>query len=98
MSRQPLILPASLQIFKNVHASGFWLTAWNDNHSAAERQEMIDNIVEVMKKGQFEEVECTRNQWNTTATTDAGVLQERLLDAVGRATGGGHGKQVFLME
>ncbi|KAF8936930.1 mitochondrial 2-enoyl thioester reductase [Haplosporangium gracile] len=97
MSRQPLILPASLQIFKNVHASGFWLTAWNDTHSTAERQEMIDRVVEVMKKGQFEEVECTRNQWSVT-TVDMKVLEERLLDAVGRAAGGGHGKQVFLME
>ncbi|KAG0061278.1 mitochondrial 2-enoyl thioester reductase [Linnemannia elongata] len=97
MSRQPLILPASLQIFKNVHASGFWLSAWNDSHSSAERQEMIDCVVEVMKKGQFEEVECMRNQWNITAT-DVGVLEERLLDAVGRAASGGHGKQVFMME
>ncbi|KAG9060936.1 mitochondrial 2-enoyl thioester reductase [Linnemannia hyalina] len=97
MSRQPLILPASLQIFKNVHASGFWLTAWNDSHSPTERQEMIDRVVEVMKTGQFEEVECTRNQWNITAT-DMGVLEERLRDAVGRAASGGHGKQVFLME
>ncbi|KAF9539705.1 mitochondrial 2-enoyl thioester reductase [Mortierella hygrophila] len=97
MSRQPLILPASLQIFKNVHASGFWLSAWNDSHPFTERQEMIDRVVEVMKKGQFEEVECTRNQWNVTAT-DMGVLEERLRDAVGRAASGGHGKQVFLME
>ncbi|KAF9137413.1 mitochondrial 2-enoyl thioester reductase [Linnemannia schmuckeri] len=97
MSRQPLILPASLQIFKNVHASGFWLTAWNDTHSTVERQEMIDRVVEVMKKGQFEEIECTRNQWSVT-TVDMKVLEGRLLDAVGRATSGGHGKQVFLME
>ncbi|KAF9083898.1 mitochondrial 2-enoyl thioester reductase [Mortierella sp. AD031] len=98
MSRQPLILPASLQIFKNVHASGFWLTAWNDEHSAAERQEMIDRVVEVMKQGQFEEVNCTRNHWSVTATTDPKTLQERLLEAVGRATATGHGKQVFVME
>ncbi|KAF9122948.1 mitochondrial 2-enoyl thioester reductase [Mortierella sp. 14UC] len=98
MSRQPLILPASLQIFKNVHASGFWLTAWNDSHTPAERQEMIDGVVSVMKKGQFEEVECTRNHWSVTATAESKVLEERLLEAVGRAAGGGHGKQVFVME
>ncbi|KAG0277396.1 mitochondrial 2-enoyl thioester reductase [Linnemannia exigua] len=100
MSRQPLILPASLQIFKNVHASGFWLTAWNDSHSSEERQEMIDGVVKVMKEGKFEEVECTRNLWSVTeaATADVKGLEVKLLEGVGRATGGGNGKQVFVME
>ncbi|KAK3831964.1 MAG: enoyl-acyl-carrier-proteinreductase 1 mitochondrial precursor [Linnemannia gamsii] len=100
MSRQPLILPASLQIFKNVHASGFWLTAWNDSHSSEERQEMIDGVVKVMKEGKFEEVECTRNLWSVTeaAAADVKGLEEKLLEGVGRATGGGMGKQVFVME
>ncbi|KAF9927036.1 mitochondrial 2-enoyl thioester reductase [Linnemannia zychae] len=97
MSRQPLILPASLQIFKNIHASGFWLTAWNDAHSVEERQEMIDNVIDVMKKGEFKQVEYTRNQWSVTAS-DMVSLQDRLLTAVEQACKGGHGKQIFLME
>ncbi|KAF9100414.1 hypothetical protein BGX27_000413 [Mortierella sp. AM989] len=96
MSRQPLILPASLQIFKNVHASGFWLTAWNDEHSSEERQEMIDNVLDVMKKGQFTEIKCSRNQWSVT-TSDTTTLEERLLEAIKNATSG-QGKQVFVME
>ncbi|KAF9191661.1 mitochondrial 2-enoyl thioester reductase [Haplosporangium sp. Z 767] len=97
MSRQPLILPASLQIFKNIHASGFWLTAWNDQHSNAERQEMIDCVLQVMKKGEFAEINCTRNQWSITST-DISVLEGRLLEAVKSATSPGAGKQVFVME
>ncbi|KAF9344377.1 mitochondrial 2-enoyl thioester reductase [Mortierella sp. AD094] len=96
MSRQPLTLPASLQIFKNVHASGFWLTAWNDEHSPAERQDMIDNVFDVMKKGQFSEIKCSRNQWSVT-TSDTSTLEGRLLDAIKKATSG-QGKQVFVME
>ncbi|KAG0267727.1 mitochondrial 2-enoyl thioester reductase [Mortierella polycephala] len=96
MSRQPLILPASLQIFKNVHASGFWLTAWNDQHSNAERQEMIDCVLQVMKKGEFAEINCTRNQWLVTSS-DISVLEGRLMEAVKNATSGA-GKQVFVME
>ncbi|KAG0363525.1 mitochondrial 2-enoyl thioester reductase [Gamsiella multidivaricata] len=99
MSRQPLILPASLQIFKNVHASGFWLTAWNDEHSPAERQEMINHVLEHMKQGQFADINCTKNQWSTTAAFGvAAGLEQRLLEAVGKATSSGHGKQIFVME
>ncbi|KAG0009854.1 mitochondrial 2-enoyl thioester reductase [Entomortierella chlamydospora] len=96
MSRQPLTLPASLQIFKNVHASGFWLTAWNDEHSPEERQDMIDNVLDVMKKEQFCEIKCSRNQWSVT-TSDVATLEGRLLDTINKATSG-QGKQVFIME
>ncbi|KAF8938828.1 mitochondrial 2-enoyl thioester reductase [Dissophora ornata] len=97
MSRQPLILPASLQIFKNVHASGFWLSAWNNEHSSEERQEMIDRVLDVMKKGQFSEINCSKNGWSVT-TSDAAALEERLIEAIKMATTSGHGKQVFIME
>ncbi|KAG0028848.1 mitochondrial 2-enoyl thioester reductase [Podila clonocystis] len=97
MSRQPLILPASLQIFKNVHASGFWLTAWNDEHSTQERQEMIDSVLDIMDEPghAFSEVNCTSNTWSLTAPGD---LQARLLEVVQKATTAGNGKQVFVME
>ncbi|KAI1291471.1 mitochondrial 2-enoyl thioester reductase [Mortierella claussenii] len=98
MSRQPLILPASLQIFKNVHASGFWLSAWNDKHSAQERQEMIDHVLESMRQGQFAEINCTKNLWSVTAS-EAKTLEGRLLEAIQKATSSsGQGKQVFVME
>ncbi|KAF9939267.1 mitochondrial 2-enoyl thioester reductase [Modicella reniformis] len=96
MSRQPLILPASLQLFKNVHASGFWLTAWNDQHSREERQEMINHVLDIMKRDQFIGINCTRNQWSVMSS-DA-VLEGRLLEAVKKASSSGHGKQVFVME
>ncbi|KAG0361000.1 mitochondrial 2-enoyl thioester reductase [Podila minutissima] len=97
MSRQPLILPASLQIFKNVHASGFWLSAWNDEHSTQERQEMIDAVLDIMDEPghPFSEINCTSNTWSLTRTGD---LQTRLLEVVQKATTAGNGKQVFVME
>ncbi|KAG0213673.1 mitochondrial 2-enoyl thioester reductase [Mortierella sp. GBA30] len=97
MSRQPLILPASLQIFKNVHASGFWLTAWNDEHTSEERQEMIDRVLDTMKQGQFAEINCAKNQWSVTST-DVPALEETLLEAIKKAASSGFGKQVFVME
>ncbi|KAK3820120.1 MAG: hypothetical protein J3Q66DRAFT_281116 [Benniella sp.] len=96
MSRQPLILPASLQIFKDIHASGFWLTAWNEQHSREERQEMINHVLDIMKQGQFAEINCTRHHWSAT-TSDIVALERRLLEAV-NASSSGLGKQVFVME
>ncbi|KAF9378409.1 mitochondrial 2-enoyl thioester reductase, partial [Podila verticillata] len=97
MSRQPLMLPASLQIFKNVHASGFWLTAWNDEHSTQERQAMIDSVLDFMDdpSHKFAEVNCTTNTWSLKSSED---LQGRLLEVVQKATTAGNGKQVFVME
>ncbi|KAF9426723.1 mitochondrial 2-enoyl thioester reductase [Podila epigama] len=97
MSRQPLILPASLQIFKNVHASGFWLSAWNDEHSVQERQDMIDSVLDTMDHPdyKFANINCTSNKWSLKASPG---LQEELLQVVQTATSTGHGKQVFVME
>ncbi|KAG0045742.1 mitochondrial 2-enoyl thioester reductase [Gryganskiella cystojenkinii] len=96
MSRQPLILPASLQIFKNVHASGFWLTAWNDRHSIQERQEMVDAVLDDMNKGVLKGIHGVRTPWSLRSSGSS--LQGQLLEAVQRATSPGHGKQVFLMQ
>lgn len=95
MSRQPLILPASLQIFKNVHASGFWLTAWNDRHSAQERQEMVDAVLNDMDQGNLKGIHSSKNPWSLKSS---GSLQDQLLEAVQKATSSGQGKQVFVME
>ncbi|KAG0323365.1 mitochondrial 2-enoyl thioester reductase [Dissophora globulifera] len=97
MSRQPLILPASLQIFKNIHASGFWLSAWDDQHAPEERQEMIDHVLDAMRQGQFAQINCSKNQWSAT-TSDTVALEDRLLEAVKTASSSEHGKQVFVME
>ena len=95
MSRQPLILPASLQIFKNVHASGFWLTAWNDRHSVQERQEMVDAVLEDMDRGHLKGIQSSKNLWSIQSS---GSLQDQLLEAVEKATSSGLGKQVFVMK
>jgi len=48
MSKQPIQLPTSLFIFRNVQARGFWLTKWVADHSAQERKQMIDKIADTI--------------------------------------------------
>ncbi|XP_063984612.1 enoyl-[acyl-carrier-protein] reductase, mitochondrial [Diachasmimorpha longicaudata] len=45
MSREPLTIPASALIFKNISAKGFWMTNWGKTHSkSSERFEMLDDL------------------------------------------------------
>ncbi|TFK32796.1 hypothetical protein BDQ12DRAFT_691998 [Crucibulum laeve] len=48
MSKQPLSLPTSLFIFKNLTAHGFWQTQWYNEKSPAEREILMGNIVNLM--------------------------------------------------
>ncbi|KAG0250537.1 mitochondrial 2-enoyl thioester reductase [Actinomortierella ambigua] len=107
MSRQPLILPASLQIFKNIHADGFWLTSWNEEHSADERSWMIDDLLQIIRNKQLIDVPSQQNDWvmseSKTGSESFQYLEESeqqksLLAAVQKAMAGGHGKQVFVMK
>jgi len=44
MSRQPVAIPTSLLIFKDIDARGFWMTRWLTQASEQERQQMLDDI------------------------------------------------------
>ncbi|XP_058791718.1 enoyl-[acyl-carrier-protein] reductase, mitochondrial [Phymastichus coffea] len=45
MSREPLTVPASSLIFKDISFKGFWMTAWtNRNADTAERHRMLDEL------------------------------------------------------
>ncbi|KAF8582029.1 trans-2-enoyl-CoA reductase [Ramaria rubella] len=57
MSKQPLSLPTSLHIFKNLTSHGYWQTRWYSNHSHEEREEMVKFIVRLMEAGKLREPE-----------------------------------------
>eukprot|EP00899_Mesostigma_viride_P024532 jgi/Mesvir1/5263/Mv15377-RA.1 len=61
MSRKPFYIPASTLIFKGITVKGFWLTAWLQEHSAAERQAMLDKVTSLMASGKL----ATRVETNT---------------------------------
>jgi trans-2-enoyl-CoA reductase len=51
MSKQPLSLPTSLFIFKNLTCHGFWQTRWYSKHDGAARAELMKTLVGLMKEG-----------------------------------------------
>ncbi|XP_067010662.1 enoyl-[acyl-carrier-protein] reductase, mitochondrial [Anabrus simplex] len=54
MSRQPVSIPTSSLIFKDIRVFGFWMTRWSTVHeSSPERVDMLDDIVQMMVNGQL---------------------------------------------
>ena len=52
MSKQPLSLPTSLYIFKNLTSHGFWQTRWYSDHSVEERTRLVEELARLMGEGQ----------------------------------------------
>ncbi|XP_046484787.1 enoyl-[acyl-carrier-protein] reductase, mitochondrial [Neodiprion pinetum] len=49
MSREPVTVPTSALIFKNITVKGFWATAWtNSNTDSKERREMYDELAQLL--------------------------------------------------
>jgi len=53
MSKKPVQIPTSLFIFKNIQLKGFWLTQWLKDHSAAEREAMINHFSDLIAQEKF---------------------------------------------
>lgn len=54
MSRSPLPLPASLQIFRDLTAHGFWQTRWYAQRPPHQRQELMNRLLGWFGKGEME--------------------------------------------
>lgn len=48
MSRDPVTIPTSAFIFKNLSFYGFWMTAWTEKASKTEKNEMFQNVISMM--------------------------------------------------
>lgn len=54
MSREPVLVPTSALIFKDIQFRGFWMTRWKDQKGKTpEAQQMIDDLLKMMKTGQL---------------------------------------------
>ncbi|XP_075218573.1 enoyl-[acyl-carrier-protein] reductase, mitochondrial [Lycorma delicatula] len=50
MSRDPVIVPTSALIFRNIKFQGFWMTRWyRENRGNEEHKKMLDDLMEYMK-------------------------------------------------
>lgn len=52
MSREPVTIPTSTLIFKDIKVKGFWMTRWNlENAKSQERTEMFNDLINLMLNG-----------------------------------------------
>jgi len=90
MSKQPLMLPTGLLIFKDIKFSGYWVSRWSDAHPE-EKRSTVKQILEMTRLGKFKDVPMQELKWDWE--TDEKVL----VDAVQGTLGGFRaGKGVFV--
>lgn len=90
MSKQPLTLPASLLIFKDVHFHGFWVSKWAEREPD-EKKRTVEHVLELVRKGEFKDVPVEELPWEWE------TKEEELIGAVkGTLEGFRKGKGVFV--
>jgi len=94
MSKQPLSLPTSLFIFKNLTAHGFWQSQWYKTRSAAERDALMKTLVGYIVENkldtpEIEVVEIGKNEGDEAAS-------ERVRGVFKALSEGKYGKKVLL--
>lgn len=53
LSKQPVQVSTSSLIFNDVHIVGFWMTRWHQVTPLAERQAMLNELADMVRKGQL---------------------------------------------
>ncbi|XP_035020233.1 enoyl-[acyl-carrier-protein] reductase, mitochondrial [Hippoglossus stenolepis] len=61
MAKQPVTVPVSALIFKDVKVRGFWVTQWKRDHSKDERafRAMVDELCSLIQQGKLTAPACT---------------------------------------
>lgn len=61
MSKQPVIIPVSALIFKDVKIRGFWMTQWKRDHAHDKRKfgAMLDELCTLIQQGKLSAPACT---------------------------------------
>ncbi|KAF2133277.1 trans-2-enoyl-CoA reductase-like protein [Dothidotthia symphoricarpi CBS 119687] len=62
MSKQPLTIPASMLIFKNIHFHGFWVSRWAEKHPD-EKKTTVADVLEMTRKGEFRDIPVDEIRW-----------------------------------
>ncbi len=84
MSRRPVTLPTTLFIFKNLTATGFWMTEWykrlkvQGNEQA--RMDMLKDLFALHRNGKLRPVLHDTVSWDAN-NQDTDALEKELVDA-----------------
>ncbi|KAI0731214.1 NAD(P)-binding protein [Earliella scabrosa] len=89
MSKQPVSLPTSAFIFKNLSAHGFWQSRWYNQHTRQEREKLMRIITDLkLREPSHEILDLTKESSDEAAT-------QRVRETFGRMEQG-FGKKVLL--
>ncbi|KAJ8522734.1 hypothetical protein ONZ45_g701 [Pleurotus djamor] len=94
MSKQPLSLPTSLFIFKNLKAHGFWQSRWYADRSREEQEKLMRTLVAFMSEGKLEapehEIVTIRGQDSDETAS------QTIRDVMSKLASGRLGKKILL--
>jgi len=90
MSKQPVILPTGLLIFKDIRFVGFWLSRWADSNTEA-KSRTVNEILDLVREGKFKDTPVVDVPWSWD--TEEKVLTEAVQ---GTLEGFRAGKGVFV--
>lgn len=63
MSKQPLTIPASMLIFKDIHFHGFWVSRWAEKNPEAKIQ-TVNDVLDMTRKGDFKDTPFDQIKWD----------------------------------
>jgi trans-2-enoyl-CoA reductase len=63
MSKQPLTIPASMLIFKDIHFHGFWVSRWAEKNPEAKIQ-TVNDVLDMTRKGEFKDTPVDQIKWD----------------------------------
>ncbi|KAI0352353.1 NAD-P-binding protein [Trametes cingulata] len=85
MSKQPLSLPTSLFIFKNLTARGFWQSTWYKQHSRQEREKLMKTLASFkLKEPEHEVVDLSAEPSDDAATQKLREVLTRMEQGFGK--------------
>jgi trans-2-enoyl-CoA reductase len=90
MSREPVTVPAGLQIFKNISYDGFWVSRWSEANPE-EKKKTVEHVLNLVREGKFKDTPFDEVKWEWE------TKGEELIKAVqGTLQGFRSGKGVFV--
>ncbi|KAF1959571.1 enoyl-acyl-carrier-proteinreductase 1 mitochondrial precursor [Byssothecium circinans] len=62
MSKQPLTIPASMLIFKDIHFHGFWVSKWSEQNPV-DKKSAVAEVLEMTRRGEFKDMPVEEIKW-----------------------------------
>jgi mitochondrial enoyl-[acyl-carrier protein] reductase / trans-2-enoyl-CoA reductase len=64
MSREPVTIPTSLFIFKNLKLNGFWLNKWFLDRPVQARIDIYQHLFDLVRKQKYKEIMHEKWSWS----------------------------------